>query len=277
MTSYQGRALRTEAPRPRRGRRLRRVLAMTGLIALVTLLSQVPWGELRAHHAVVHGIRVAGTHYLDAARVASIAGLSEGQDLLRLDLVRARQRLLLHPRIARAEIRRRFPRGLDIRIEERVPVLLVRHGVPWEMDSCGVLLEPLADGVTADVPLLNGPDVTRLRAGAQVGGPAIARALAWIRALDGRELQLSGQVSEVDVRDARATSLLLMDGTRVLAPAWPPDPRPLSALRVVLADLHQRGVAAREVDVRYDNQVIVRPAMVADDPSAGAPRRSQAG
>ena len=35
--------------------------------------------------------------------------------------------------------------------------------------------------------------------------------------------------------------------------------RTLSALRVVLADLRQRGTTAEEVDLRFDQQVIVRP------------------
>jgi cell division protein FtsQ len=276
MTTYQGRALRAEVRRSGGGR-LRRVLLMMGALALLAVAAQLPWRTLRSRVAVVRGIEVRGTHYLDAAAVTRIAGLAEGQDLFALDLTRARQRLLMHPRIARAEVTRRLPRGLSVRVEERVPVLLVRHGVPWEMDSCGVLLQPLASGVTADVPLLDGLEAGTLPAGAQLGGPRVERALAWVAALDGRELRLAGQVSELDVRDPRATSLLLMDGTRVLAPAWPPEPRPLSALRVVLADLHQRGVAAREVDVRFDNQVIVRPAAIADDPTAGASRRNQAG
>ncbi len=275
MTSYQGRALRPVARV--RGGRVKRVLVMLAAIATLTLLTQLPWRTLTRGLATVHGIRVEGTHYLDAARVSAIAGLAEGQDLLGLDLAAARQRLLLCPRIARAEVRHRFPRGLVVRIQERTPVLLVRHGVPWEMDSCGVLLAPLADGVTADVPLLGGLDVSRLPAGARVSGPAVERAIAWMRALDQRELQLAGQVSELEVGDPRATSLLLMDGTRVLAPAWPPDARPLSALRVVLADLRQRGTVAREVDLRFENQVIVRPAVLAGESPASTPRRSTAG
>ena len=64
----------------------------------------------------------------------------------------------------------------------------------------------------------------------------------------------------------------MMDGTRVRTPAWPPDERRLSALRVVLADLHQRGTVAQEVDLRFDNQVIVRPAETAK-PSPATPAR----
>ncbi len=51
-----------------------------------------------------------------------------------------------------------------------------------------------------------------------------------------------------------------MNGTRVISPAWPPGLRRLSALHVVLTNLEQRGVAAQEVDLRYEHQVIVRPA-----------------
>jgi len=205
-------------------------------------------------------VRVEGTRYLDASRVVAAAGLTPGQDLFSLDLRRARQALLLEPRVAAAEVARRLPRGVHVRIVEREPVLLVDHGVPWELDSSGVLLPPLQRGVVADVPLLVGPRFHGLPGGVQVRRPEVQRGLAWVRALAVHELQLAGQVSEVDVSDAATTGLTLMDGTRVLAASWPPGTPRLSALRVVIEDLRQRGTAAREVDLRFENQVIVRPA-----------------
>jgi cell division septal protein FtsQ len=173
---------------------------------------------------------------------------------------------MLHPRIAGAEVARRWPRGIRVRVVERAPVLLVRHGEAWEMDSTGVLLAPLALGAVADVPLLSGVSFEALPAGSQVRSPDVARGLAWVTVLQDRELQLLGQVSEVDVGDARSTLLHLVSGTRVRATAWPPGVRDLSALRTVLADLARRGQTAEEVDVRFRNQVIVRPV----EPSAAA-------
>jgi len=264
MGLYQGRAL--ERTSRRGGRRtghgprwVRLAVLAVALVAVAVLAAHVPWRWLREHVAIVTAVRVEGTRYLDAARVAEVAGLRTGDDLLTLDLARARQTLLLDPRIARARVSREWPRGVRVSVVERQPVLLVRHGVPWEVDSSGVLLPPLARGVVADVPLLTGPDFSRVRAGTQVLTPEVRRGLAWVRALTARELQLAGEVSELDVADPRATGILLMNGTRVLAPAWPPGARSLSALRVVLADLQHRGVLAGEVDLRYDDQVIVRP------------------
>jgi cell division septal protein FtsQ len=228
-------------------------------IGALAALAHVPWGSIRRHVAAVRDVRVEGQHYLDAGRVLAIAGVRPGMDLLALDLARVRQSLLLHPRILRAEVVRQLPGGVRIRIVEREPVLLVQHGTPWEVDSLGVLLSPLAEGSVADVPLLSGPRFDGLRAGAQILTPEVRRGLAWVKALSRDELQLGGQVSQVGVADARATELVLMNGTRVLTPPWPPGVRELSALRVVLADLQHRGVAAEIVDLRFHNQVIVTP------------------
>jgi cell division septal protein FtsQ len=270
---YQGRALRAPGPRAAGGARagrLRRGAEVAAALALVAGLAHVPWGPIRERVAVVREVRVEGARVLDPARVLTRAGLARGADLLALDLDRARQRLLLDPRIEGAEVRRRGPFTIEVRIRERVPVLLVRHGTPWELDSSGVLMAPLEAGLVADVPLLTGPDFDDLPPGTQVRSEPVQRGLAWVEALGRRELQLAGMVSELDVSDPESTELLLMDGTRVLSPAWPPGTRRLSALRVVLADLRQRGTIAREVDLRYEHQVIVRPA---DDVGAG-PLRS---
>ena len=258
MNLYQGRAMR-EAPRRRRGGRLRKLGVMLGAILVITALAHLPWHSLRRRVAIVTDLRVTGTRALEADSVLAAAGLKRGDDLVALDLERARQRLLLDPRVAEATVRRRGLRGVDVRITERVPVLLVAHGAPWEIDSAGVLLPPLAAGVTADVPLLSGPRFDDVPGGARLDTPAVERGLAWIRALSARELELGARTSEIDVSDPETTGLLLMSGTRVLCPAWPPGVRTLSALRVVLADLERRGTLAQEVDMRYERQVIVRP------------------
>ena len=258
---YQGRALRAAATaKPRGGRPLLpRVLRILSVFAALALLPLVPWKAVRKSCLVLTNVRVDGLHYLDADHVLHVAGLAIGQDLFRLDLARARQALLLEPRIADVAFERRWPRGLALHVQERTPMLLVEHGAPWEIDSAGVLLPPLAAGVEADVPMVVGPALDRWPAGARVRTTEVERALAWVRALSDRDLQLGTQLSEVDVSDPRTTGLTLLSGTSVLSPAWPPDRRALSALRVVLADLKQRGTLAQEVDMRFDSQIIVRP------------------
>jgi cell division septal protein FtsQ len=272
MPSYQGRALTLEPGRRRPIARWTRILQVLGVLATLVALAHVPWTDLRHRWGVVSGVRVHGAHYLDPGRIIAESGIRPGDDLVRIDPARARQALLMDSRIASATVRRGFLRAVDITVEEREPVLLVEHGVPWEIDADGVLLAPLQKGVVADVPLLIGADFAALPAGTHLTPPAVERGIQWIRALSDRELQLAGQVSEIDVSSPLRTSLTLMSGTRVLAPAWPPSARRLTALRVVLADLGQKGIRADEVDVRFRNQVIVRPAA-----TSGAETASQRG
>src|SRR5262245_2435259 len=225
MSRYQGKALE----QPRTGRRSRRkahsplrlpllVLAAMGALGLLAML---PWGEFRAKVLIVGRVRVSGLRYLDAEQVRRRSGLAAGQDLIALDLARARQLVLMEPRVRSARVRRAGLRDVEIRVEERIPTMLVEHGEPWEIDASGVLLEPLQQGVVADVPLLSGPDFSEVHPGSQVQTIDVRRGLAWTAILSDNALRLAGQVSEVDVSESGVTRLVLLNGVRVLAPAWP--------------------------------------------------------
>ena len=261
MGLYQGRALRSGPvrPRPTRGRHVVRVFQVLFVLAVMVGLSQLPWQAWRHRIAAISEVRVEGAAYLDPQRIVEISGVKPGDDLFVLDRDLARQRLLRQARIASATVERHGLTGITLRVSERRPVLLVRHGVTWEMDSTGVLLAPFSGGAVADVPLLAGPDFEHFPEGAQLLSAPVRRGLEWVRALSARELQLGGRVSEIDVTDDRSTALLLMSGTRVVSDTWPPDVRTLSSLRVVLADLEKRGTTPQEIDLRFEDQVIVKP------------------
>ena len=271
MGAYRGKALQARvAPRQDGLSRLGRVLLRAVVLMLVVgALFHVPWSGLRKRFGVISHVRVEGLRYLEADQVANRAELHRGDDLFHIDLQRGRQLLLLDSRIASARLGRRFVRGVRIQVRERVPALLVQHGGLWEIDSTGVLLQPLGTGVVADVPLLVGPSLEGVPAGTQVSSAQVARGLAWSRALCEQALQLGGEVSELDVSRADETGVTLLHGTRVVGPAWPPSMRHLLALRVVLADLKQKGTAAEEIDLRFENQVIVRPVALPDGVVSG--------
>lgn len=272
MSTYQGRALQREprgrtaggpgrAGRPGRPGAGRQVLRVVAVMAAIGLLAVVPWRELRRRYAVLQHVQVSGLRYLGADRIERRAGLAPGMDLLSIDLERVRAKVLADPRVARAEVRRSGLRGIEVRVVERVPALAVPHGEPWEIDTAGVLLEPLQRGVVADVPILTGADFSKYKPGTRLDSPQVQRGLAWAAVLSDNALRLAGQVSEVDISRERVTQLVLLNGVRVIGTAWPPDTRQLSGLRATLADLQAKGMTPGEVDVRIPEQIIVRDAM----------------
>lgn len=258
MTRYQGRALAGARRRgPGLGRRLLLVLGAMGLVGLVSVL---PWGELRARFMVLQRVEVRGVRYLEPGAVRARSGLAAGQDLLDLDLDAARDRVLAETRVKECRIRRTWLRGVRIEVQERLPVLVVSHGEPWELDAEGVLLAPLQEGAVADVPVLAGVDLERVRPGVRSDSPRVQRGLAWATVLSDNALGLGGQVSEVDVSSDRVTRLVLLNGVRVVGPLLPNGARQLSGLRATLLDLANKGMTPREIDVRFKDQVVVRGA-----------------
>ncbi len=271
MGNYQGRALQRDPRGARRGERggegaglaaviLRRALLIAGVAAFAAAMALVPWRSLRQRYAILTDVRVEGFRYLDAERIRKDAALTVGQDLLGIDLSRVRQRVMLDPRVATADVGRSSLRGIRIRVTERVPQLLISHGETWEVDSAGVLLAPLQTGSVADAPMLSGVDVSFYRAGTQVRTAPVQRGLAWMAVLSDNALRLAGQVSEVDVSEPRRTRIVLLNGTVVVGPAFPASMRQLTGLRATLADLAEKGMKPGEVDVRFPEQIIVRAA-----------------
>lgn len=270
MSAYRGRALWTA---PRRGpRRLR-----PGWIGLLVLaLGAALWTgrDALAHTApwrtlfTVRSVEVEGETYLSETDVRVAAGLVKPVDFARVDLARAEAKLMKEPRIESAQVVRALPRRIVIKIVERKPVLLVRAGRLLEADRRGVILPPLASGVAADVPLVDGVRVKDVRPGKRITDPAFARALRQLDAITRPEVALGHPVSEIDVSDADLTVVTLApDGVDVLLPTEPPSVRPLSALRVVLADLATRGLSATRIDLRGEEVIAVRPIPVAGSPA----------
>ncbi len=268
-SAYQGRAMWT-APRRRRGRPRPGLVVLLLMVALCgvwgarnALARTLPWRAL----FTVRTVEVEGETYLSEAEVRTAAGLAKPVDFARVDLARATQRLSKLSRVEQAEVVRALPRRIVIRIVERKPVLLVRAGRLLEADQRGVILPPLASGVTPDVPLVDGVRVRDARAGKRITDPAFARALRQLTALMNPEIGLGHPISEIDVSDRHLTIVTLApDGVDVLLPVEPPRVRILSALRVVLADLATRGETASRIDLRGVEVIAVRPI-----PAAAAP------
>jgi len=269
--AYKGRALWT-APRPARRGRLRPGWILLVLVALssIAYFKRDALARTAPYRALftVREVDVDGTTYLSEGEVRRAAGLDRPVDFLRADLGRAEAKLAKMARVEKATITRALPRRIVIRVVERKPAVLVRAGRLLEADRRGVILPALVSGVAADVPLVSGVRVKDVRAGRRIGDPAFARALRHIDALLRPEIALGRPISEIDVSDPVTTVVTLgPDGVDVLLPAEPPNERPLSALRVVLADLKTRGQSASRIDLRGEEVIAVRPIPAADSPA----------
>ncbi|MFJ4279762.1 cell division protein FtsQ/DivIB [Streptomyces massasporeus] len=209
----------SSGPPPRlRSRRARlRAIVLLGL-ALVFLGIPTVWlfygsDWLRAEH-----VSVSGTRVLTPAQVESAAEVPLGKPLISVDTdaieTRLRQKLT---RIDSVDVVRSWPHGIDLKVVERTPVLIVQKGGKFvEVDDEGVRFATVSEAPKG-VPAL---ELTPSRAGSaaaslrRFGEPRLVRAAVGVaRAVPAA---VAHETRTVKVRSYDDISLELRDGRTVL-------------------------------------------------------------
>ncbi len=143
-----------------------------GLAFLV--LAALPVGLVVGYHQLltcsafcikdINDIQIEGNQRLSRAAVLDQARLGPGANLLAIRLEQEERLLKAHPWIADAEVSRRWPHGLLIRIQERHPVALVQIGEELcYVDRQGVLFKPLSPGDPHNFPVITGMSANQFK------------------------------------------------------------------------------------------------------------------
>lgn len=104
----------------------------------------------------IQSIEIVGLKRLSTELILSQAGLRVGTNLLALSPAKVERALMAHPWIARAELTRKWPQRLKLRIKEREPAALVQMGELFYVDRQGNLFKPLTPGDPHDFPVITG-------------------------------------------------------------------------------------------------------------------------
>lgn len=180
------------------------------------------WGALQAWNMPLGALDIAGQEKLTPVQIAAAAGLYPGVPVGGLDPLTLAERLLSHPRIARADVRRTVPGRLDIRIAERQPaaLALLGEGQAAVLDVEGIVLEnvPAASWPDAVLPRLRGGG-GEVQPGKRVGEGPLRRGLefaARAKAMPG----LEAEPITVDARESFVIRVSLDARGRTLILPW---------------------------------------------------------
>ncbi|HRW36607.1 MAG TPA: FtsQ-type POTRA domain-containing protein [Aquihabitans sp.] len=215
---------RIEVARDRGRRRLRRVLALVAVLVVAgAALAATRSPLLDVDRVVVRG--VTGDQ---ADQVREASGVVRGDALVDVDPGAASRRIRQVPWVASATVVRRWPDGVELRVQARRPVAVAGTGTAAvQVDATGRALAPAVE--TTDLPTL---DAAAPELGARVSGAA-RTAVAVLAALPD---DLRGEVAEVG-GGARDLELVLRDGIEV---AWGDDGQQTAKADALAALLSQR-------------------------------------
>jgi cell division protein FtsQ len=206
----------------------------------------------------IREVRVAGLRHVTQQEVLDRLALKKGLALHQVSGPFLVERLRVHPWIKDATVEPVPPHTLAIAVVERLPAAVVRTASSHLLcDQDGSVLSQLGGQDDPSLPLLIGFDAKAL---ARREGPArqaiqsavgIAKMIA--TTFDGRvEVDATNPSSLV----ASTRGVRFQFGSDALSDQWERFRKVKSSLRLAALDGKKRDVS--EVDLRYDNRVIVR-------------------
>ncbi|TQJ87495.1 cell division protein FtsQ/DivIB [Streptomyces sp. SLBN-31] len=236
-------------PLARRLRRLKPPRVRTIIILAVVLVllgAGTVWVLYGSSWTRVERVSVSGTRVLTPTQVRAAAEVPVGAPLISVDTdeIEARLRAKL-PRIDTVDVVRSWPHGIDLKVVERTPVLIVQKGGNFvEVDDEGVRFATVSrapKGVPAlELRLSRGSAAASLR---RFGEARLVREA--VRVADAIPAAVAGETATVKVRSYDDILLLLSGGRTV---AWGSSERGALKARTLTA-LMKAAPDARHFDV----------------------------
>ena len=244
-----------------RGRRTLRVGQwIVGLAALAWGLTMVTreMGPVLQGWLEIREVEVEGIHHVTKPEVLERLVLKPGMGLHQVSTALLAERVRTHAWIKEATVERRPPHLLHVTVVERTPAVIILTGENhWLSDESGYLLAKLGRQDDQTLPLLTGLDPQSLQRGearvrnAVQSGVVLAKLIA--NTLDGRvEVDLTNSSNVV----ASASGVRFQFGDDSLVDQWERFRKVKPSFKTTPLDGRKREVS--EIDLRYDNRVIVR-------------------
>ena len=250
-----------------RRERTAKIFKVVIAVLLFTVFCQVVYHLYFARNVNIDKIYVDSGAGFSASdeQIVQMAGLSGTESYFSLDVTGIERRLERIPQIADAEVSKKFPDTLNIRIEGRLPLalcLVELSGamVPAVVDSNGVIFQ-VGEGVQEyNLPVLSGIKVTEARIGARMPEPVVGF-LESLNRLRGESQAFYNSISEFRfVRKTEEDFEVLMYPENYSIPVRVNskiNKKTFSYILLVLDVAEKQGMAAdlQELDFRTDEVV----------------------
>lgn len=153
-------------------------LVMVGMSLVFILIHDV---LTQCQYFSAENIEVSGGSRLSREEILETAEIQMGVNLVSLNLRAVRNKLLAHPWIAEADVRRTFPKQIDIRITEQAPVAVLDFGKQFLINGDGVIFKEAHADEIPGLPVLSGIDYTDWRRPDTVQSPVFASVMDILR------------------------------------------------------------------------------------------------
>lgn len=206
-------------------------------------------------------ISVSGNSYVTEEDICRIAGVYRGQHMFRVATDGAAQNLRWDLRIERATVRRTFPNGIVIEVEERRPVACVVCEFGFlDLDRKGMVLNAYRVRHLQTIPLLRGVEASGLYIGDTLEEAQALLALTYLAGLDTLSLT---ELTELDLSDPQRVVAYTTGGAQIRVGALERLERKAALTQSFLEVLRTEKQPIEFIDLTYSQAYI--PAIAAKE------------
>lgn len=198
---------------------------------------------------VLRTINVNGCRYVQPEEVIRIAGIKTGENLFQLQTDEIRRTLEKDLRIDQAIVQRSFPSQLNIDINERVPLALIKCEYGYlEAGKDGMILNAHRTLQQMPVPMISGVSLADLFVGDVIADENIKKVLTFLSMLQDDSIQLLSEINIANPQDV----LLYAGSVQIRLGTLEQLSDKVDVTASVLRELQQTKHPIEYVDARYD-------------------------
>jgi cell division protein FtsQ len=211
------------------------------------------WGYFQ-----VESVRVEYNQRVSNEEIVALSNIEPGSGIFDLDLKRIGRKIEENPWIAKASVRRLFPREVVIRVEERSPKAILNLDYLYYVDASGEIFKLLEAADQLDMTVISGLTPEDLQQNPEQSKQRLQEAIGIVKNLEFRHSLNLAQVSEVHVDAQGGYSLVTYRGGVPIKLGQRNFAGKLDRLEKVYKGLQSRLPALAYIDLNVDDRVIVR-------------------
>ncbi len=239
----------------------------SGLILLAAISSFFIFGYdllTQCEYFSAREIRVQGIDRLAREQICSQARISQGVNILHVNLALTRKRLMAHPWIDDAEVRRELPDVIIVRITEHIPLALLDLGQKFMIDTNGKIFKKYRPSDPGNLPIIIGLTYSDLNVDDAPLSPAYSSVLDVLRlGMDRKSAVPNHLIKKIQVDREMGLTLLAFDRTTIIKLGYDNYPDKYIRLRNVLSYLHGQSNLSdiRQIDLNNIDRIILNTSM----------------
>jgi cell division protein FtsQ len=236
---------------------MRRILTVL-VIGILIVASMYVYNYLTTSESfAVHDVEFKGMSRVDASEIEGMLSDLKGQNILLVPLDSYSDRIKMHPRVERVTMNRVLPDRVTCSVEEREPVALIFTDQFLEVDRHGMVMGRDEFSAILDLPIITGLPKRDVEVGRINDDPRLRGALDVLKLCKRYGGDFAEDISELRVSVA-GLSIRSLENNCVLLLGNSDYEKRLRKYFLLKETLAENESAARLIDLRFDDQVVLR-------------------